>query len=100
MAVTISTRGRLVLNAAAARLFAQRAVKQVLLLWDAQDKRVALQPIDGRDDRLVAVSYSPHAASIYAPGFLEHIHAQRGRYPAIFDATDGLEFSLNRESVK
>lgn len=42
--------GRITLNAAAARVFADRKVDSVLLMWDTQARKFALKPADKPDD--------------------------------------------------
>lgn len=41
--------GRIALNAAAARIFADKNVESVVLLWDAQARKFALRPADKPD---------------------------------------------------
>ena len=40
--------GRITVNAAAARIFVEKGVEYVFLLWDAQARKFALRPTDDR----------------------------------------------------
>lgn len=47
--ISVTKLGRITLNAAAARIFAEKSVESVLLLWDAQARKFALKPADKPD---------------------------------------------------
>ena len=100
-AVSLTTAGRLALNATAARLFQKNAVEFVLLLWDKEQRKVGIRPIGKRDQRSFKVTYSKKhdGAGISAKSFLDHIGwnmNKRQVFQAFWSEQDGiLEFGLS-----
>ena len=95
--------GRIVLNAAAARILAAAGVKSVLLLWDQSNNRVGIKAAPKRDRNAYAVSFSRdgHSASLRAKLFFSHIGwsaPRREMSPATWDPKERmLEVTLPRE---
>src|SRR6266550_4646373 len=56
--VSATRLGRVTLNAAAARIFVEKKVESVFLLWDAAARKFALKPADKPD----AAAYQLHFA--------------------------------------
>ncbi len=73
--LSITPDGRMVLNAAASRIFEESVVKFVLLLWDKPNRKIALKAAPKGDKNAYAVSRtsSHHAMSLRAKLFLSHI---------------------------
>ena len=77
-AITIS-KDRISANCPAARVFHQRAVEFVLLLWDKDNRKLALRPLTKKDARAYKLSYGqvknnqPNGATFSARTFLSHI---------------------------
>ena len=95
--VTIGSKGRIILNAAVTRLFKSQDVEHVLLLWDAQGPTIGIQPTP-KEPRSFKIGFAAHNATIYAPAFLEYVHAHQGTFPATWNGL--LEFVLDREIVR
>src|SRR5438477_3737404 len=57
-ALTLMIDGRILLNAAAARVFMEARVRSVLLLWDKANHRLALKAAQKTDQNAYAVSIS------------------------------------------
>ena len=76
--ITIS-KDRISANSPAARVFHQRAVEFVLLLWDKDNRKLALRPLTKKDARAYKLSYGqvknnqPNGATFSARTFLSHI---------------------------
>ena len=73
--LSITVDKRVVINAAAVRIFVQAGVKSVLLLWDRSNHRVALKAAQKGDKNAYAVSIAlgSHSGSLRAKSFLDHI---------------------------
>ncbi len=99
--ITLSGRGRIVLNVAATKLFHDAGVEIAFLLWDSQVRKFAIQGTRKRDDRTVKVRYSSNNkwAAISAKGFLEEIGHDMSTtkpYPAAWNANESMfEVSLS-----
>jgi hypothetical protein len=95
--------GRIALNAAAARILAEAGVKSVLLLWDSNNKRVALKATAKGDKNAYAVSIlrDSHSGSLRAKSFLSHIGwnaPKRTMLPATWNGKEKmLEITLPNE---
>ena len=78
-AITFNRKDRISLNSQAAKIFHQRAVEFVLLLWDKQTCGAALRPLTKRDSRAYKLTYGrvsnnqPNGASFSARSFMNHI---------------------------
>jgi hypothetical protein len=64
--------GKIVLNAAATRALARAGVKQVVILWDKSNGRMAIKAATKADKNAFAVSLG-HSGSLRAKSFLMHI---------------------------
>ncbi|WP_295851156.1 hypothetical protein [uncultured Microbacterium sp.] len=64
------SKGRIHLNAAAARMLGE-GTTHVQLLWDAEDLAVALKPVEADAPHSYLVSRAPSQAVISAAGFAE-----------------------------
>lgn len=74
-AVTITKLGRMAFNKAATVPFEKQAVENVLLLWDAEKRQVAVRPITKKDARSYKLSYGAkgNGAGFSAKTFLDYI---------------------------
>jgi hypothetical protein len=74
-ALSLVSDGRIVINAAAARLLIEAGVKSVLLLWDKPNHRMAVKAAQKGDKNAYAVSLSPgkYSGSLRAKAFMAHI---------------------------
>ena len=74
-ALSLVPGGRIVANAAAARILTQAGVKSVLLMWDKNTHRLALKAVPKGDKNGYAVSLSTerHSGSLRAMQFLRYI---------------------------
>jgi len=103
--LSITPDGRMVLNAAAARIFEQYTVRFVLLLWDRDNHKVALKAAHKGDKNAYAVSRvsSKHSMSLRAKLFLDHIGwnaPRREILPATWSDRDRrLEIALPRKYI-
>jgi hypothetical protein len=75
LAVTITGAGRISLNAPLTRIFHQNAFKQVLVLFDAGKKMIALRPAAKKETRSYSLSYGPDLCQVSLSGrsFLKEI---------------------------
>ncbi|MGA8597012.1 MAG: hypothetical protein WB676_20055 [Bryobacteraceae bacterium] len=105
-AVTFSSKDRLSINAAGAKIFHQIAVESVLLLWDREHHRAAIRPITKKDSRAYKVTYGLKAngVSFSARSFLNHIGWQskeKFTVPATWNEEQSiLEFELPADKLK
>lgn len=67
--VRVLSGGRLVLNAAGARLLA--GTTHVQLLWDAVGKKIGFRPTDGTAPGSFRVTFAPSQAVITSKGFID-----------------------------
>ena len=106
--ITISPLGRCALNRAAADMFYKDAIENILLLWDADEKKFALRPIGKKDARSFAVRYSKKdgddkiivGAAFSGVMFLKHIgydYATTGIYPITRNTEGMYEVALPQE---
>jgi hypothetical protein len=67
--------GRIVVNAAAVRIFTAERITSVLLLWDATNHKLAMKAARKGDENSYAVSItaSSHSGSLRAKSFLNFI---------------------------
>jgi hypothetical protein len=104
-ALSFGPDGRITLNAAAARILAEVAMKSVLLLWDNTDRKVAIKGTSKSDKNAYAVSFTrgTQAASLRAKLFFNYIGwaaPRRVVLPATWDPKERmLEVTLPREFV-
>ena len=73
-ALSLTPDGKIALNAPAVRLLREANVKFVLLLWDKNNRKVALKAAVKGDTNAYAVSgVGSHSATIRAKPFLRHV---------------------------
>jgi len=99
LAVTITTAGRISLNAALTRIFHKNAFKAALLLFDAGKERIALRPVTTKDARSYSLSYGPDLSQVSMSGrsFLKEIgwDGKVHKIPAHWDADKSIvEFNM------
>jgi hypothetical protein len=99
-AVTITAAGRLGLNADLTRMFKKNAVESVLLLFDPEKRKIAIQPAASKDKRSYRLAYAPDLsqASMSAMRFLKTIGwdgKAHIRIPVTWDERNSLlEFTM------
>src|SRR5260370_29804148 len=98
-AVTITSAGRIGLDAALARMFRNSGVESVLILFDVEKRKVALSPVAKDDKRSYSLAYATDLtqASLSAHAFLKEIGWDRKLYriPAQWDEKNSLlEFNV------
>jgi len=72
--VSVTTDGRIAVNAAASRLFAKAGTKAVRILWDKATCGIALQAAQKSDKNAYSVVFNEgRSATIAAKGFLKHV---------------------------
>jgi len=104
--LSITTDGRIAINAAGVRILLSAGVRFVQLLWDSTIKRMALKAAPKGDKNSYAVSITPdkHAGSLRAKSFLSHIGwkaSQRMTFPAIWNEKERmLEVALPPAHLK
>jgi hypothetical protein len=102
-AITISSIGRIMLNAAAARIFHDNAVESVLLLFDKEQGKIALRPYTKKDSRAYRVTYgrNKNGCSFSGKSFLDFAkfdYSRKRTFPAVWNENDGLmEISTSAE---
>jgi hypothetical protein len=102
-AITITKIGRIMLNAAAARIFHENAVESVLLLLDREQEKIALRPINKKDARAYRVTYGKNnnGCSFSGKSFLDFAkfdYSKKRSFPATWNENDGLmEVALSTE---
>ena len=75
--VSMSKNGSLLmLNAPASRIF--KDADRVLLLFDADERRLAIRPADPDDERGFKLNHMPSGANISCRTFAEHYKIERG----------------------
>ena len=94
-AVTISPTGRFAFNAAITRLFQKHHVEDVLLMFDKEQRRIAVRPITKKDVRSykVTFSHSKTGSNTSGKSFLEWANldlSKRRTYPAEWMEEEGL----------
>jgi hypothetical protein len=103
-AVSISSTGRIGLNQGSSAIFQKNAIQFVLLLWDADEHRMALRAIVKKDARAYGVSYAKSCAMFSAKTFFEHIGYQMTEtrsFPAMWNETENiLEINIPAEHFK
>jgi len=104
--ISLTPYGRLNLNKASAAIFEENAVEQVLMLWDAEKRKLALRPITKKDPRAYMLGKkSKGVLGFSVKTFLDHygIKYEGGAhaYPATWNEQDSLlEAELPPEVVK
>ncbi len=72
--LSVTTDGRIAVNAAASRLLAKAGAKAVRILWDEAKCGIALQAAQKNDKNAFSVAFSEgRSATVAAKGFLKHI---------------------------
>ena len=105
-AVTIATNGRIILNSAAARIFHKNAVENVLLLFDAEQNKMALRSISKKDSRAYKVTFgrNQNGCSFSGKSFLDWAkmdYREKHTFPAVWNEEEVLlEISLASEVTK
>jgi hypothetical protein len=102
--VSIVPDGRIVMNAAAVRIFVGFRVTSVLLLWDEANRKVAIKAASKGNANTFAVSIvRGTSGSIRAKSFLSHVGwnaRKRVRLPASWNEKEGMfEITLPIESL-
>jgi hypothetical protein len=98
--ITISKLGRLNFNGAATKVLHDGNTESVLLLWDADARKIGIQRVGKRDPRSYTVRYARKNAwsGFAAKTFLERINYDYSKtvsYPAEWDKTEEMfVFSL------
>ncbi len=102
--ITITKIGRIMLNAAAARIFHENAVESVLLLFDKDQGKIALKPIGSKKDtRAYRVTYGKNnnGCSFSGKSFLDFAkvdYSYKRSFPTVWNENDGLlEINLAAE---
>ncbi len=74
-ALAFNTFGRIGLNQAATRLFQKDAIEFVLLLWDTEERKLAIRPITKKDTRAYRIAYSKkgNGSGFSAKTFFDYI---------------------------
>jgi len=73
-AISISTLGKIALNQTATDILRKNHVEHVLLLWDGENRKIALQPADKTDTRAYHVAFGTKSGSGFsAKTFCDHI---------------------------
>jgi hypothetical protein len=104
LAVTITTAGRISLNAPLTRIFHQNALKEVLVLFDDGKKRIALRPVKTKEARSYSLSYGPDLSQVSLSGrsFLKEIgwDGKVHKIPAQWDPNKSIvEFNMPKWQV-
>ncbi|HLH00871.1 MAG TPA: hypothetical protein VKX49_31485 [Bryobacteraceae bacterium] len=89
-AVSIAPDGRITFNAAATRALAEAGIRNVILLWDKKEGRIAVKATARSDKNSYAVSIvrDRHSGTLRARSFLRHIGwtaTRRETLPAIWN---------------
>jgi hypothetical protein len=104
--VSFSKLGQVAFNQFAARILEKRNVKFILLLWDGEAKKIALQavPSDKKDPRAYQIRYNDkgNGASFSAKTFFDYIgvdYSNRTAIPVDINETGELivEFAVPEE---
>jgi hypothetical protein len=105
-AVTFTSKNRVMLNSFAARILHKNAVEFVLLLWDRENRKVAVRPITKKDSRSYKLSYgrNQNGCGFAAKSFMDYIgwkSDEKQSFPARWNEEEEiLEFSLATEQAK
>jgi hypothetical protein len=103
--LSLTPEGRIGLNSATARIFAEAGIKSVLLLWDKVSCKCALKAAPKTDKNAYAVSVAPNkrGGSLTAKSFLNHIGwsaPRRETLPATWNEKEKiLEITLPQKYV-
>ncbi len=103
-AVTLNKVGRLILNAAAARLLHKAAVEYVLILWDKDAEKMAFRAMSKKDARAFKITYGKNVngCSFSGKSFLDFAkidYTRKHTYPASWNEDENmLEVSTAAES--
>jgi hypothetical protein len=102
--ISINKQCRIGLNRATTAIFQTNAVEFVLLLWDADQSRMAFRPVVKKDSRAYGVSYAKSGGMFTAKMFLEHIgydYSEGRTFPATWNETENmLEIDIPSEHIK
>jgi hypothetical protein len=105
-AVTFAPQGRLAFNATVHRLFTKNVVENVLLLFDRDQRKVAVRPIAKKDTKSYKVTYSKGKTGCNLSGkaFLDWAkidYSKTHTYPAQWNENEGLlEIVLPQEAFR
>ncbi|HEX3560450.1 MAG TPA: hypothetical protein VHU19_14680 [Pyrinomonadaceae bacterium] len=107
-AVSLSKEGRIGINSPAAEYFRQNAVEYVLLLWDKEQRKIALRPITKKDSRAYSLGYDKPGkqggAGFTAKTFFNFIgyeSKETKSLPASWNEGEGmLEIEIPAECIK
>lgn len=88
-AITIHPTGRIYLNQGASAQLVKDAAKRVLLLWDRENLKLAIKPLNKKDNRAYSIAYSHKGSgsTITARGFLAWIGYSSEPGTVTLDAT-------------
>jgi hypothetical protein len=104
--LSISSLGRLSFNTAASDMLHRMAVADVLLMWDRENRKIAIRSINKKDDRSYRMRFSRRnkAAGFAAKAFLEYIgydYSESRSFPCVWNEDQGMfEISLTAEAFK
>ncbi len=104
--LSLSKLGRIGLNQGATRIFKDKAVEFVLILWDEDNHKMALRPITKKDPRAYSVSYAKKGnfSGFSSKTFLEHIgydSSETHSFPAKWNENeDVLEIDISKEFIR
>ncbi len=103
-AVSFGPMGRVGLNQASTQILQANAVEFILLLWDKDNRRVAIRPITKRDKRAYKLSYTKSSAQFSGKSFLEYINydfSETRSFPAEWNEDEGVfEIEIPAEHFK
>jgi hypothetical protein len=108
MAVSLQRLGRIVLNKPAAANLRDQGATNALILWDEENRRVAIRPIFIKDPRAYPVKYgnarTTAGATISAKTFFDSIgldYEETRQYEATWNVQEGLlEIEVPAERIK
>jgi hypothetical protein len=88
--LAITPTGRIAVNAEACRVLRDAGVKQVVLLWDPQRKKMAMRGTAKADKHGFAITFGGSSGTIGAKSFLRHVGwsaSRRVTLPASWNAS-------------
>lgn len=102
--LNISTKARVSLNGATTALLKQHGVEFILLMWDAELRRIALRPVVKKDSRAYGISYTKSNSMFTAKMFLEHIgydYSQGRSLPVSWNETESIfEIDIPEDALR
>lgn len=102
--ISFSARGRVGLNQAATAIMDNSAVEFVLLMWDKDRHRVAIQPISKKDSRAYKLGRAKSSSMVFAKSFMEQIQYdfnETRTFPAEWNDDRGFfEIEISADCIK